>query len=105
MSDMVLDMADLRRLCTLLLDAMEQRHGPRIDLDVDYYWDISPQAAFDMSSDPAQYVGCGQVSDDLAELRNALDRSQNDELILWHGLTHLSGLIRALATIDLANPC
>ncbi|WP_433498926.1 hypothetical protein ACQP1K_00760 [Sphaerimonospora sp. CA-214678] len=106
MSDMVLEIADLRRLSTLLLDAVERRHGARIDLsrwNVDYYWDIPLQAAFDIYSDPTRHVGCGQISDDLAELHDALDRSKNDDVILWHDLTHLSGLLRALAIADLAN--
>ncbi|WP_433221969.1 hypothetical protein [Microtetraspora malaysiensis] len=106
MSDMVLEIADLRRLCTLLMDAAERRHGARIDLsrlEVDYYWDIPLQAAFDMDSDPTHDVGCGQVSDDLAELHHAIDRSKNDDVILWHDLMHLSGLLRALASADLAT--
>ncbi|WP_169951586.1 hypothetical protein [Microbispora sp. H11081] len=106
MSDMVLKIAELRRLTTLLLDAVERRHGARIDLsrwNVDYYWDIPLQAAFDMDNDPAQHVGCGQVSDDLADLHGAPDRSKNDDVILWHDLMHLSGLLRALANVDLAN--
>jgi hypothetical protein len=104
MSDMVLEIADLRRMCTQLLDAVERRHGPRIEFDVDYYWHIPLQDAFNVYSDPTQHVACGQVSDDLVELHHALDRSIDDDLVLWHDLMHLSGLLRALATVDLASP-
>ncbi|WP_211592379.1 hypothetical protein [Microbispora sp. H10836] len=56
-----------------------------------------------MYSDPTQHVGCGQISDDLAELQDAPDRVKNDDVILWHDLAHLSGLLRALAIVDLAD--
>lgn len=106
MSEIVLEVADLRRLCTLFLDAVERRHGSRIDLSslaVDYYWDLPLRAAFDMVNDPAPRVGAGQVSDDLSELHHLLDRSTNEGMILWHDVAHLCGLLRAMAFADLPD--
>ncbi|MER5620952.1 hypothetical protein ABT061_07885 [Streptosporangium sp. NPDC002544] len=103
MSDMLLGLADLRRACALLLDAVERQYGEHVELEslaVDYYWDLSLAAAFDMSNDPAAEIGVGQVSDDLDEIHALLARAPDEPVILWHDLAHLCGLLRAIALAD-----
>lgn len=60
----LLDVAEVRRACLLLLDQVERRFGGRIDLtklSVDYYWTIDLAAAFDMGTAPDAPVDCGQA--------------------------------------------
>jgi len=102
----VLRVGDLRRACSVLLDAVEDRFGGQISLSepgVDYYWNVDLRAAFDMVNQPEQHIDSGQSSDDLAELTDMLSRGPDDVLPLWHDLQHLAGLLRLLAYLDLPD--
>ncbi|MEO3813126.1 hypothetical protein ABGB17_29340 [Sphaerisporangium sp. B11E5] len=102
MNDMSLDVADLRRLCTVLLDAVERDHGPQVDLSsVDYYWVMGLREAYEMCDDPASEITAGQVSDDVVELRQILGRACGEGVFLWHDMAHLCGVLRAIAYLDL----
>ncbi|RLP88834.1 hypothetical protein EAD89_16105 [Micromonospora sp. BL4] len=88
----------------MLLDAVEERFGPGIDLSsvgVDAYWDVDLRTAFEVREDPAQGIDVGQSSDDIAELRRLLRRPADDVPVLWHDLQHLAGALRLLAYLDL----
>ena len=103
-SEHVLRMSDLRRACSVLLDEAERRFGDEVDLSevpVDYYWSVDLAAAFDMSHAPAAQLGCGQVSDDVAEIAALVRRDPEDVIALWHDLDHLAGVLRLLAHLDL----
>ncbi len=101
----VLRIADLRRACSVLLDAAERQFGDQVplsQLDVDFYWNVDLRAAFDMADQPEGDVDCGQLTDDLAEVLGMLRRDEDDDVIvLWHDLQHLAGLLRLLAYLDL----
>ncbi|BDH06826.1 hypothetical protein [Streptomyces seoulensis] len=103
-SEYVLRMADLRRACSVLLDETERRFGVEVDLSrvsADYYWSLDPATAFDMSETPTAPLGCGQVSDDVAEIAALVRRGPEDVIPLWHDLDHLAGVLRLLAYLDL----
>ncbi|MGV9214955.1 hypothetical protein ACTFTM_24090 [Micromonospora sp. RB23] len=106
-SDAVLRIADLRRACSMLLDAAESRFGPEIQLsqlDVDYYWNMDLGAAFRMVQQPGSEIDCGQSSDDVAELTSLLQRGGAEGFVsLRHDLSHVSGLLRLLAYLDLPD--
>jgi hypothetical protein len=95
-----LRIADLRRAANRLLDEAERRHGPEIDLPVDNYWQVHLREAYDLVDDAAAAMGAGQTSDDIDELVEFLERPA-DEVYLWHDLDHLTGLLRAIAYLDL----
>lgn len=46
------ELADVRAAVLMLLDEVEHKYGPAIDLDADYYWHLSPDVAFDPLRDP-----------------------------------------------------
>ncbi|MEU5784125.1 hypothetical protein [Micromonospora lupini] len=101
-----LRIADLRRACSMLLDAAESRFGPDIPLSqlgVDHYWNIDLRAAFEMTPQPELAIDCGQSSDDLAELVGIVQRGQEGVPSLWHDIPHVSGLLRLLAYLDLPD--
>jgi hypothetical protein len=102
--DVVLQVDDLRRACSLLLDAAQNRLGAEINLTeraVDLYWNVDIRAAYDMVQAPEQHLDCGQSTDDLAEIKVLLERDTADTVALWHGLAHAAGLLRLLAYLDL----
>jgi hypothetical protein len=87
---------DLRTALVRVLDAVEARHGPLIDLDADYYSEVSLDSAY--SQEPR--IEIGQLSDDVDSLRELLARDATDEVFVWHDLGHLVGILRRLAALD-----
>ena len=92
----VIALADLRDVLTRLLDAAEEQFGPLVDLDADHYWSLDAAAAFDLSKDPS--VDAGQLSDDVAEVRELLARDE-DEAVLWHDLEHVTRVLQRIAAL------
>ena len=103
MTDM-LRVQDLRRVCGVLLDMVEERFGTEIDLSgigIDLYWNVDLRTAFELRDDPTLGIDVGQTSDDIAELHALLGRPVDDAPGLWHDLQHLAGVLRLLAYLDL----
>ncbi|GAB1641325.1 hypothetical protein KRMM14A1259_17480 [Krasilnikovia sp. MM14-A1259] len=64
-------MPQLRQACTRILDAIENRHGPTLDvieLGGGPYWMIVPAAAQLLHPEPEQQVTVGDTVDDADEL-------------------------------------
>ncbi|MER7588931.1 hypothetical protein ABTW72_15495 [Micromonospora sp. NPDC127501] len=100
----VLKVQDLRRVCGVLLDMVEERFGAEIDLSrvgVDLYWNVDLGTAFESRDVPKSGIDVGQSSDDVAELQALLRRPADDVPVLWHDLQHLAGVLRLLAYLDL----
>jgi len=100
----VLKVDDLRRVCGVLLDMVEERFGAEIDLSgigVDLYWKVDLKTAFELRDVPESGIDVGQSSDDVAELQALLRRPADDVPVLWHDLQHLAGVLRLLAYLDL----
>ena len=74
------------------LTATEQRFGSEVAVQDDYYWHLQVDDAFDMSREPASLT-VGQLSDDLTHVREASDVGPET---VWHELSHLVDLLRAL---------
>lgn len=103
-SPSVLNLADLRKAYSTLLDEVERRFGDRIDLQalpVDHYWTVGLAAAFAMGEVTDMEIGCGQATDDVKEVAALAKPGQGELVALWHGLDHLAGAIRLLAFMDL----
>ncbi len=89
---------DLRRVLDRCLDDCERRLGHSIELDADYYWLVEATEAFDLSRVPV--VVAGQLSDDLAELRDAPNYDVDGQPVAsWHELTHALGVLQRLAAM------
>lgn len=96
----VVQVEDLRRACALLLDHVEKLYGTQVDLGhISYYWEVDLAAAFAPTGQPEEHLGCGHVTDDLAELAGVLTRP-GDDVVTWHDLAHLAALMRCIAHLD-----
>jgi hypothetical protein len=97
-------LGDLRQVLTNLLDAVERRHGPTVDLHADHYWTIGPADAFrfDVAGGPEPTVG--QLTDDVQSVREMLEATQDDPMAVWHDLAHVVGILNRLAALDLPQP-
>lgn len=88
-----MSIADLRTAVLRTLDVVEKRLGADVRLDVDHYWHLPADAAFNMTEEPQEFT-TGQVSDDLDEAVRDTSERHPDEA--WHELSHLVGVLRAL---------
>ena len=91
--------SELRTAVGRLLDAAERRFGPRLELDADHYWSIYPSDAFNLEAEPE--VVAGQISDDVATIRETAARldADEDDLLLWHDLDHLVGILLRISSL------
>jgi hypothetical protein len=83
----------------MLLDRAEREFGPEIDLAADYYWDLPPAATFDPAQDPEGHT-LGSLADDVESLAELL-REDPEDAVIWHDLSHVVGILRRLAALDL----
>lgn len=90
---LTVSLADLRSAVVRALDVTEKRLGPKVSLDVDYYWHVPVEEAFNMAREPQTFT-VGQVSDDLEEA--VQDEHDQVPEAAWHDLSHLIGVLRAL---------
>jgi len=97
-------LGELRAAFGLLLDEVERRFGATIGLTADNYWEIGAAAAFDLDADPRGAITIGQLTDDIASVRQFVSRSPEDFVTIWHEASHLTGILRRLGAMDLPRP-
>jgi len=90
--------SDVREAVAQLLDAVEARFGPTVELGTDHYWLLELGEMFSLDRIPT--INAGQLSDDVASISESLARS-DDETFLWHDLQHLAGVLLRFASLDL----
>ena len=93
--DQDLDINELELITGKLFDALRKqlKGQERVRLDFDYYWDVSPSDAFDMTKRPVE-LHCGQLQDDLAFLLRLLDDDRQAFPLMF---VHLAPIIKYLA--------
>jgi hypothetical protein len=97
-------LGDLRQALTQLLDAVERRHGPTVDLDTDHYWTIGPADAFRFDAADGPEPTVGQLTDDVQSMRAMLEATRDGPAVVWHDLAHVVGILNRLAALDLPRP-
>jgi hypothetical protein len=95
------DLQELRAALARVLDAVETRFGPTVELRADYYWTLDLRRSFDPTDDQSEGLTLAQLSDDLQEVRDVVGRA--DDPVVWHDLVHITGILRGLAARDLAD--
>lgn len=88
---LVIDLPALRATLAGALDACEAQLGTRVPVEINYYWHLPVDAAFDMTSEPSGLT-VGQLSDDIQEVSSGLVGPET----AWHDLAHAIGVLRAL---------
>jgi hypothetical protein len=88
---MEIQTSDLRQLCSMLLDHVEEQGVKSLELDVDYYWDIVGEERYDPTVDPELVLG--QLFDDWEILSKVL---HGDLDPIAYNLVELSVILRRL---------
>jgi hypothetical protein len=99
MSDAVeVTVAELQAAVSRLLEAGERRFGSKLDLGADEYWSLWPSESFDA---PEPRLLRGSLVDDVNSVREFLDRDDRseDEVLLWHEMNHLIGILMRIASL------
>ncbi|GAA2501226.1 hypothetical protein [Terrabacter carboxydivorans] len=94
-----ISVVELRAPLTLLLDAVEERFGSRLQFDEDFYWNVPLGDATRVQQDPE--LNLGSVIDDATSVREFLNRAPGDGIFIWHDVDHLVGVLRAIGRLDL----
>jgi len=96
---MAIDVEQLRAALELVLSHVERQTGPSVELTADYYREVAPRAGYDANVTPAgDALTLGQLQDDIQAVRDLLDRG---DVVVWHDLRHLAGVLRRIAAQDL----
>jgi len=90
---MKVNIDNLQKIITLLLSKLKEQKGNEIELENDFYWDISSDELYKPYDDPKN-ISLGQLSDDLAEI-DRLSKSR-DEAIPYD-LKRIAEILKALS--------
>lgn len=101
MADDTIRVDELRAAMERILLAVERTYGEVITLDEDYYWHLPVEEAYEMRDAPT-IADVGQVSDDVAEIRQGL-ASGEEVFSIWHDLSHLIGVLRVVEKLSLLS--
>lgn len=94
MATEALSISLVRDVIGRVLDEVERQHGASIPVAFDHYWSIPVRSALDLDHLPSDDLTIGRVADDLAELREMVDRG--DTYPAWHSLAHVIGALRLI---------
>lgn len=83
---------ELQKITTILLSKLKERKGNEVEIESDFYWDISSTQLYKPYSDPSD-ISLGQISDDIKEVRRLLN--SEDESIPYD-LKRIAEIIKVL---------
>lgn len=87
---MTVAIAELKRSCSHLLEHIEALGVSEVELDDDYYWFVEKTEVYNAQQTPTA-LSVGQLSEDLADIRSALNGSAPPVALL---LVRLAGILR-----------
>lgn len=90
---MKVNIDELQQITSYLLSKLKEQKGNEIELENDFYWDISSDELYKPYDDP-QNISLGQLSDDLTEIHR-LSKSK-DEAIPYD-LKRIAEILKALS--------
>jgi hypothetical protein len=88
---MKVNLDELNKITSLLLSKLKEKLGNEIEVNSDFYWDISDEDIYDPYQEPKN-ITLGQLSDEITEFQNSIN-SQNGAC---YDLKLLSNILKAL---------
>ncbi|ACE06213.1 hypothetical protein Aasi_0842 [Candidatus Amoebophilus asiaticus 5a2] len=83
---------DIEKVTSLLLSKLKESKGNEIELNNDFYWDISEEELYNPYQDPKN-ITLDQLSDDLEEIQRLI---KSDDAITYD-LKRLASILKALS--------
>jgi len=86
------DLDDVERVLTIVLQHIKQQRSAPIERSDDYYWEINEAQLYDPTKDPSDF-SLGQLSEDWARLSQIL---AGDAPPIGYALVWLASILRAV---------
>lgn len=83
---------EIQNITCLLLSKLKESKGNEIEIDNEYYWDISEEELYCPYEEPKD-ITLGQISDDLIEIQ----RLNNFDSAIVYDLKRLSNILKVLS--------
>ena len=83
---------EIEKVVSLLLSKLRESKGNEIELNNDFYWDISAEELYNPYEEPKN-ITLGQLSDDLVEIQRL---NKSDDAIAYD-LKRLASILKALS--------
>ncbi len=84
--------SDLRRVTEKLLAHVEQKYGPTVEIDADYYWNIPEDSRLERYEQPSE-LDLGQLTDDWSEIQKIV---LGEKEPISYDLVWVSAILRTL---------
>lgn len=91
-SSMKVNIDDIQKITSLLLERLKESKGNDIEIKNDYYWDISEDELYSPYEEPKN-ITLGQLSNDLEEVQRL---NKSDDAIIYD-LKRLSQILKVLS--------
>jgi len=89
---MKVNIDEIQKITSLLLSKLKESKGNEIEINNDYYWEISNEELYNPYEEPRN-ITLGQLSDDLDEVHRLL---QSDDAIMYD-LKRIAGILKTLS--------
>jgi len=89
---MKINIDEIQKITSLLLSKLKESKGNEIEINNDYYWDISSDELYNPYEEPKN-ITLGQLSDDLEEVQRL---AKSDDAIVYD-LKRLGIILKALS--------
>jgi hypothetical protein len=83
---------DIEKVTLLLLSKLKESKGNEIELNNDFYWDISEEELYNPYQEPKN-ITLGQLSDDLEEIQRLI----NSDDAISYDLKRLASILKVLS--------
>ena len=94
---MQIELDEIRKAVLILINHVELKHGPTVDVDKDYYWHVQSAELYDPYSKPTDLT-IGQISENATEIRQIIS---GERAPLSYGLVWIAAILRAVGdTVD-----
>lgn len=89
---MKVNLEEIEKVVSCLLSKLRESKGNEIELNNDYYWDISEEELYNPYEEPKN-ITLGQLSDDLEEIQRL---NKSDDAIAYD-FKRLASILKALS--------
>ena len=90
---MKVNINEIQKITSLLLSKLREQKGNEVELENDFYWDISSDELYKPYDDPKD-ISLGQLSDELKEIQRL---SQSSDEAIPYDLKRIAEIIKALS--------
>jgi hypothetical protein len=95
-NNMKVNIDDIEKITSLLLSKLKESKGNEIEINNDFYWDISEDQLYSPYEEPKN-ITLGQLSDDLEEVQRL---AKSDDAIIYD----LKRVSQILKVLSIENP-